>query len=277
MTLFKNYKIQPEGRNKYGHYYSKDILKTDVAYAMYGGNTSTEEIPKGNDDNKGTTSVAYILFLLSTQANWDGSAVATSAQTATSRLVSYANSTPIVSYIGNMNDSADEFCGCTGYAASGMSISIIDNGTTATTLQITVNSGISTNKGSIIVPCYVPKGDFVGMASWSDWHSLYESGNLFYQELQFDWSLSSEATSLFLIDLTNETGSVNCDANGNVLSGAVLPDCWARMYYGEELLSSATYSIYVAPGYNANGVNFNTNTGYLYFSNNLSFEGDVTS
>lgn len=273
MTLFKKFKVQPEGRNKYGNYYSKENVVANLTYAMYGGNTTTEEIPKNEENNKQNNPTTYILFFTSTQASFNGSDIATSAQTVSSRLVSYANSTPIVSYIHNMTNSADTFYGCTGYASSGMSINILNNGTSASTLQITATSGLNPGTGSIMVPCYVPKNGEVGMAQWADWKTLYDNGDLFYQELQIDWATTSDGTSVFYLDLTNETGSVNCDENGNVLPGAVLPDCWARFYYGREMLSGATYSIYIAPGYNANGVNFNTNTGYLYFGNDLSFYG----
>lgn len=274
MTTFKRYKIQPEGRNKYGHYYSTENVKSNLTYAMYGGNVSTEEIPTGNNDtNTPQQPTTYILFFLSTQGVFSSAEIAESQKTMDTRLVSYANNTPIPSYIGNFADSADTHYGITGYASSGMSFNILNSGTSATTLQIIVDSGISVSSGTLSIPCYVPKNGEEGMISWGDWKVLYDTGCLFYQELQYDWNMAGEGASVFYLDLTNETGGVNCDEEGHILPGAVLPDSWARLYYGEELLSGATYSIYVAPAYEANGVNFNTNTGYLYFSNNLSFNG----
>lgn len=274
MTTFRRYKVQPDGRNKYGHYYSKENVKSNITYAMYNGNTSTEEIPTGNNDTGSQNPIVYILFLLSTQGVFSSSEIsAASSGIAETRVVSYANNNPVSSFIGNFNDSGDTHYGITGYPSSGMSFNILNSGTSATTLQIIVSTELNQETGTLSIPCYIPKNGLEGMTTWDNWKVLYDNGDLFYRELQYDWAVAGNGDSVFFLDLTNETGGINCDAEGHVLPGSVLPDSWAKLYYGEDVLTGATYSIYVAPAYDANGVNFNTNTGYLYFSPNLSFNG----
>ena len=276
MTTFRRYKIQPAGRNKYGNYYSTENVKSNLTYAMYGGNVSTEEIPTENpNQDTGSTQPqkTYILFMLSTQGSFNGEDIAISARSETSRVVSYSNNTAIPSVIANFSNSADTFYGITGYAESGMTINILDSGTSATTLEVIVDANLNRSNGKLHIPCYVPKNGEEGMMNWNDWKSLFDDGSLFYQEFEWSWSVSSDATSIYLLDLTNEIASVNCDADGNVVSGAILPTTQARLFFGDHQVSGASYSISIPSAYHASGVSFNTQTGVLSFTSELAFEG----
>ena len=278
MTLFRKYKVQPEGRNKYGHYTSAQTVRSNLTYSMYNGNLSTETIPTtggGNQNTGGTRPQStFIIVLSSTQGNFMGEEVALSAISTTTKVVSYENSTPICSYIANFADEEDTHSGITGYAESGMTIQMVNNGTSATTLQISVDSSITSSHGVLTIPCYVPNGGEVGMGdSWAAWKTLFDNGDLFFQEVQWEWVLTSNASSSYLLDLTNEIASVNCDQYGNVVPGAILPTTRARLFFGDSIVSGATYRIEIAEAYHASGVSFNTQTGVLSFTSGLSFDG----
>lgn len=282
MTTFKRYKVQPEGRNKYGNYYSKMNMNSNITYATHAGNVTTEDMTgqEGSGTDTGTTKQHnYIMFLLTTQGNYNGPDVAVSAQSQTTRLVTYVDNKPEVSYIGNFSNSADTFHGITGYAESGMTINILNNGTSATTIEVIVDNTLNRNQGVLSIPCYMPRNGESGMDGFLDWKKLFDTECVYAQVFEWAWTVSSDATSVFLLDLSNEYAGVNCDSGGTVVPGAILPSAQATLYYGDEALSAATYSYSVPATYHATGITFNTSTGVLSFDNNLAFCGttmDIT-
>ena len=74
--------------------------------------------------------------------------------------------------------------------------------------------------------------------------------------------------SAYNLVLTNNNASINCDSNGNILSGAVKPACSAYLYYGNSVVNNATYTISTT----ATGVSLNGNS--LSYGSNFSFSGD---
>lgn len=56
-----------------------------------------------------------------------------------------------------------------------------------------------------------------------------------------------DGQSPYYLDLDNQNTSVNCDKDGKILSGAVLPDCKATLYFGgSEAIGDIEYSIETA-------------------------------
>ena len=82
-----------------------------------------------------------------------------------------------------------------------------------------------------------------------------------------------DATSEYVLNLTNDSASINCDSDGHILPEAIRPTCTAKLYYGSVEVSGATYSITTPSSQQATGVSIDANTGVLTFGSNFSFEG----
>lgn len=72
--------------------------------------------------------------------------------------------------------------------------------------------------------------------------------------------------------MNNQNASINCDKNGSILSGAVLPTATAKLYYGTELCTGAVYSI--SP--NVTGVKIDAASGEITFNNFFNFGGETS-
>ena len=263
---FISYKVNPKGRNKHGVYASRDTLSKQVTYSRYGGNISTEVIgdnTSSQGENGGYTPQPQpkpsAMFLFNTQGNFKGEDIALSAVTATTRLLAYTDTDLCPCFIGDIANSGATNYGISGIPSEGMIVSVIDNGSSATTLQVVVNSGISQTSGTLTIPCSMPLFGEEGMGNdWRSWNTLAnEEGRGLYQlDLSWSWNITNDVSSAYILEATNEYAGVNCDADGNVLPGAVLPTCEFMLYFGENILSAATYEIQVPPAYHASGVSF---------------------
>jgi len=95
------------------------------------------------------------------------------------------------------------------------------------------------------------------------------------------WQLYTEkGGSIYRLDLTNENASINADANGSILPGAVRPSCTAKLYYGEDAVSGASYSLSTPDAQNVVGLSINSGTGVLTFNSGnagtpFSFDGNA--
>lgn len=192
---FRKYRIQPEGRNRYGVYTSTQNMSRQITYASYAGNVTTEtNTDQGSSQGEPYTPQkdhTYILFLLSTQGNFDGEAMAIMAQSATSRVVSYVDSTDAPSYIGDPGNSGATNYGITGIPVSGMTVLVQNNGTSATTLVVAVDNTLSAATGTLTIPCYMPRNGETGMGDdWDCWNSLLEEGSLYSANLEWNWAAS---------------------------------------------------------------------------------------
>lgn len=77
----------------------------------------------------------------------------------------------------------------------------------------------------------------------------------------------ADGGSAYRLDLTNENASINADANGNILAGAVRPTCTAKLYYGATAVpSGVTYAIASVSDNTATGYSIDSSTGVLTFN-----------
>lgn len=85
-----------------------------------------------------------------------------------------------------------------------------------------------------------------------------------------------DGRSAWYMTLSNDNSSINCDASGNILTGAVRPDpCKVRMYYGDERRTDATYDVSANTPYT--GITTATSNGQLTITagQNLNFDGGL--
>lgn len=89
-------------------------------------------------------------------------------------------------------------------------------------------------------------------------------------------SSGASGESSWYLTLSNDNASINADAEGNILPGAVRPDCQAKLYRGSERITNATYAVNYG---GATGVSTATTNGILYltFGSNFDFTGTSVS
>lgn len=81
-----------------------------------------------------------------------------------------------------------------------------------------------------------------------------------------DGTNGTSGTSVYYLDLNNQSASINCDSSSNILPGAVRPSCKATLYYGSDpYTGSCSYSI-VSGSCSYTGVTCDASTGVIHFN-----------
>ena len=296
---FSSTTIVPKGRTKYGEYMAAGNVANSVSKVVYYGNNSTTEIVGGGEGGADTDqgqSVGFFMFLSKTSNNFEGTKIAIENVTDTTTVVGYRGNDRVCTYLYDLDNARyaneDDYAavdpdfiikdgvvlplnyGIQNLPANGMTVSVSDNGTTATTLTITIDRTISSNSGSIMIPAYVYLKEYNDMGdnagSWfenvSDCQKMW---------LEYQWSIIGSADNNYILDLTNDSAGINVDSSGNVLAGATKPTCKATLYYGQEVVTGATFGISTPEDAAATGVSFYTSADSLtlQFADNFNFQG----
>lgn len=268
---FKITTIPPEGRNEYGNYYSSDRIAKNVMRVTYNGNASTGGNQKKDPVVEPQDNV--ILFLGKTTLKYNGQDVAVSAQTQSIDVMGYINSLASDTFVGDLTNSAATNYGIVGMPESGMSITVTDNGTPNTKINIAIDENISVKNGSLIIPCSVnkkPETEPIG-SEWEDWYVNGKNNMTLMLECQ--WEVSAVYENSYVLELSNELAAINCDSEGNILAGAERPTCQAELYLGQGKVTEATYGFTTPVDKNATGISIDTSTGILTFGSNFKFDG----
>ena len=295
---FSSTTIVPKGRTKYGEYMAAGNVANSVSKVVYYGNNSTTEIVGGGEGGADTDpgqSVGFFMFLSKTSNNFEGTKIAIEDVTDTTTVVGYRGNDRVCTYLYDLDNARyaneDDYAavdpdfiikdgvvlplnyGIQNLPANGMKVSVSDNGTTATTLTITIDKTISSNSGSIMIPAYVYLKEYNDMGdnagSWfenvSDCQKMW---------LEYQWSIIGSADNNYILDLTNDSAGINVDSSGNVLAGATKPTCKATLYYGMDPLEEGVlYGFSTPTEADAKGIVINTETGKLDFGSNFNFQG----
>ena len=284
------YSIQPKGRLKYGTYMSKNNIYSKVSSSFYNGNTSTG----GGTPASGVTPdpvETCVLLLNHNSFTFDRSVLAVKPQKDTIQVIGYRGTEMREVFVSDLSGLIDEddvstttqspTYDITGLT-SGMTVTVSGNGSSACTISIEVDSSITVSKGTLLIPvsmCLDANGLEDNYLIWKGSNDENTqalggtSGSLYSTVLEYYWELDSEAQSSYVLDLTNDSAGINVDSSGNVLAGATRPTCKATLYYGQEVVTGATFGITTNAAAAASGVSINTSTGVLTFGNNFNFVG----
>ena len=296
---FSSTTIVPKGRTKYGEYMAAGNVANSVSKVVYYGNNSTTEIVGGGDSGTDTNpeqSVGFFMFLSKTSNNFEGTKIAIEDVSDTTTVVGYRGNDRVCTYLYDLDNARyaneDDYAavnpdfiikngvvlplnyGIQNLPSSGMTVSVTDNGTSATTLTITIDRTISSNSGSIMIPAYVYLKEYNDMGdNAGDWFENVSDCQKMW--LEYQWSIIGSADNNYILDLTNDSAGINVDSSGNVLAGATKPTCKATLYYGQEVVSGATFGISTPEDAAATGVSFYTSTDSLtlQFADNFNFQG----
>ena len=295
---FKRQTIVPGGRYKYGEYLSAGNVTSKITSVVYGGNGSTEDLGGGDNpggDTGGTDNITWQLFLSQGSFAFDGQEIsAVGYQDFKTSVVGLLGTDRAETFVGDVTgthtydvntDTYDPELpanyGITGMPQTGMSIVVSDNGDTGTTIQIILDNTLpaSANTGTLQIPCAVSLNQNQYLEnSIIDWEDAYKAGKVMTLVLEFSWSVSSNAQSAYRLDLSNDSGSINCDEDGNVLTGATRPSCQATLYFGNDPYTAATYNVTYNNSQNVTGLGFHTSNGVCYIDYDsptyFDFDGD---
>ena len=301
---FSSTTIVPKGRTKYGEYIAAGNVTNSVNKVVYYGNNSTTEIGGGGESGTDTDSgqsIGFYMFLSKSSNDFEGTKVALSAVSDTTTVVGYRGNERVCTYLYDLDNARyatdedhaatadtenpvdfiiqDEVVlplnyGIQNLPASGMTVSVANNGTSATTLTITIDRTISANSGTIMIPAYVYLKEYNDMGNNAgDWFENVSDCEKMW--LEYQWSVIGSADNNYVLDLTNDSAGINCDSNGTIYSGAVqYLSCQAILYYGNNPLTSGVTYGYTTD-IDVSGLSMNTSTGVLYFGNNFMFEGSM--
>ena len=282
--------IQPKGRLKYGTYMSKSNIYSKVSSSFYNGNTSTG----GGTPASGVTPdpvETCVLLLNHNSFTFDRSVLAVKPQKDTIQAIGYRGTEMREVFVSDLSGLIDEddvstttqspTYDITGLT-SGMTVTVSGNGSSACTISIEVDKSITVSKGTLLIPvsmCLDANGLEDNYLIWKGSNDENTqalggtSGSLYSTVLEYYWELDSESQSSYVLDLTNDSAGINVDSSGNVLAGATKPTCKAVLYYGQEVVTGATFGISTNAAAAASGVSINTSTGVLTFGNNFNFVG----
>ena len=286
---FKATTIAPAGRNEYGNYTSSGTVVRKMNQAMYYGDNSTGGNDGGgstggnNDDNKDDYTGFYVM-LSKTTNSFDGQDVAISAVTDTTQVVGYRAMNRVQTYVMDLNSvtttvgdddtvtyTAPDNFGIKGLPSTGMTVSVSGNGTTGATISFKLESIVPTLKGEIQIPVCICKkatteefGD-----SLDNWMNYLDSIQIVW--LTYAWELTTTSESSYTMDLTNDSATINADADGNVLTGATRPSCTATLFYGTLPATGVTYSFTTNVAYT--GLTIEPASGILNFEDDFNFTG----
>lgn len=284
--------VQPKGRLKYGTYMSKSNIYSKVSSSFYNGNTSTG----GGTPASGVTPdpvETCVLLLNHNSFTFDRSVLAVKPQKDTIQVIGYRGTEMREVFVSNLSGLIDEddvstttqspTYDITGLT-SGMTVTVSGNGSSACTISIEVDKSITVSKGTLLIPvsmCLDANGLEDNYLIWKGSNDENTqalggtSGSLYSTVLEYYWELDSESQSSYVLDLTNDSAGINVDSSGNVLAGATKPTCKAVLYYGQEVVTGATFGISTPENAAATGVSFYTSTDSLtlQFADNFNFQG----
>lgn len=151
---------------------------------------------------------------------------------------------------------------------AGLSVSVSSgtNGTLNTQLVITTTENLVADAGEIVIPVQYSLDAHDGSTNYvaDDWDP--ETNVLVTYEAIYSWTLGKTGQSMYVLDLSNENASINADASGNIISGAMRPSCTAVLNFGASPVDGAKYSISYPSDYGVQGVSINQNTGVMTFN-----------
>lgn len=298
--IYKTITIPPKGRNKYGNYTSTgNITKQIVSYNNGGNSTSTKS---NNGDNNGTTTTTqpnknYSLILSKNTGNfeWDD-IVAMNGQVDSINVLGYGSLENVPTFVGDISLTPSPDLQTTDQRnydildiPKGMSIDVVNNGTTGTTIKITITDEIEEKHGSIFIPCsvyvgdennapYAPSinpetGEEINNAGapedYYDWVGVQSDCRTLW--LEYSYSVLYNAVNSYTLELSNEIAGINVDINGNIVGDINALSCEAYLYLGQTKIETAQFNLSYSDWQNVVGVSMDGNR--VKFEDNFDFDG----
>lgn len=161
---------------------------------------------------------------------------------------------------------------------SGMSVSVVNNGTIEPKLNVTFRNTMTQMSGELLIPVTVNNRTY--LEAWSattdNWAAMTEKKEFPQRILTYSWNIktSGGGTGLQLI-LTNEVALLACQSDGTPYTASTASlSCTATLYDGASPATGVTYGLTTG---GAQGVSINSSTGVLTFASNFNFTGETNT
>lgn len=173
-----------------------------------------------------------------------------------------------------------------GTVTGALTATITNNDSSVCSIRVDVNSLLTDGYGVLTIPVtvntdgidylidsstgqHVPTDSSTGESIFDT--QTYNTGTV---NLKYSWSLAKAAGDVrgYTLDLDNQAAGINCDSSGNILPGAVRPNCKATLKYGVTEIIGAIYELEL-PEQDVTGLTINESTGELAFDSSFGFTG----
>ena len=196
MVQITSIRIPSEGREKYpskngGTAVSKRTINNHLNNA--GLMTSSGDIDTGGDtsaENRGGNAKSFNIWLSKTSGVYSYAEIAQYPITDTTVLKGFKNMNSAQVWVGDTANSAATGSYDIQGIPSGMSISVTGNGTTAATIQITINDAITQDAGELTIPVSININD----NNIEPYHYMWyvNPDKVVTTELSFSWTVNRE-------------------------------------------------------------------------------------
>lgn len=265
---FKKITIPYKGRERYPSNGSGESVRTMISNYLGGSSSSSGGggSTSGGNENRGGNASSFFCFLSKSSGIYSAIDLAQTAITDYVQIMGYRENEPAQTLVGNISaPNPGTNYSISGMPVSGLSVSVVNNGTSASTLAFTFNSDISSDSGTLTIPVAVNIND----NQLDPYHAVWyeESSKCVQMELKFTWTINRAASGNYVLDLSNQTAGVNCDSAGTLYPNSIATlTCTASTYYNGSLAPGITYSATTQAAYAATGYSINQNTGALTFN-----------
>lgn len=257
---FKQITIPYEGREEFPSNSGQSVKSIISKYMTGGGGTS------GGADNRGGNASAFFGFLSKNSESYSMVSIAESGVSDYIQIYGYKNSEQAQTLVGDITQSAaSPDYNILGIPESGMTVAVLNNGTSGASILLSINSDISEDYGTLVIPVAININD----NNLDPYHAVWNENQsrCVQMNLQFAWTINKASTGAYVLDLSNQTAQVNCDSAGTLYPNSIATlQCTATTYFNGAVASGITYAVRTQAAYAATGFSINQNTGALSFN-----------
>lgn len=277
---FKRTNIEYNGRDKYGIY--GNGTKFRKKSSIYGNMTHAGGVGGGigpmpvNPNTGWTHQYELDVDVARPISNIPAAELSQVGYTVQVPITGFADNEETEVWVGTLNGTAANNFGISGCTTGLSATSITDQGTIEPKLNLKFTNEITQDSGELRIPIYINSSPYlqVWSATSEDWTSMSNKQKVTPKVVTYSWNIKSAGGGTgYILDLTNENTSVNCDSGGTIYQSSIEAlACTAVMYYNATVFTGATFSISLSDT-GATGVSINSSTGVLTFSNSFAFTG----
>jgi len=275
---FRQIRIPYEGRERFKSNNGNSSVRS-LINQYFGGSSTGGDAGYGGAENRGGNGNAFYAFLSQYSWNISGLQLAATSMTETVYVYGYRNMEDAQTLIGDLSASGASLnYGIQGIPNTGMYVQVQNNGTTGTSIQITVDNTLTANQGTLTIPVNVNINDNPLDPYEQVW--AQNINKVMTINLSWSWKVDRGGSSSYVMDLSNEKAAVNVSAvtaQGDILypNSIATLTCSASTFIGTELVQGVSYSIFTQPQFHAQGLTISTedNKGLLHWASNFNFDG----
>lgn len=275
---FQQITIPYAGRELYPSRYGGEGKSGGVNIKNYGGGLTTGmggvvTTPGGQDtgggrENRGGNATSFFAFLSKTSGSFSSLDLAQANVSDTVYLTGYRGYEVAQVLVGDITKSATTSTyDIQGIPDSGLTVSVQGNGTTAASITFTFNSTLdeSNYTGTLDIPIAVNINDNQIDPYHYTWYM--EDTKCMVMTLHYSWVVRKNESASYVLDLSNQTAQVNCDADGNLYVNSIATlQCTASTSYNGTPATGITYEAVTESFFGATGFSINPTTGVFTFN-----------